>query len=99
MKEATPPPEQAALVARYEELRAIAVAPRITASSSSSGFALLVRQGVAAWTHAWAECAPLHQPRQERPFRAVSGSTDASALVDVLTQMALAGRTQQRISL
>ena len=99
MKEPLPLLARDILIARYEELRAIAVDPRRRASTSSSGYSLLVRHGVAAWTLAWAECAPRSSaPRSDRAPRAALSAANESALVDVLAQMALATRARLETS-
>jgi hypothetical protein len=43
-------------VASYEALRRIALGQREANDGPSLGLALLLRQGVAAWLHAWARC-------------------------------------------
>jgi hypothetical protein len=43
-------------VASYEALRRIALGPRGPDDGPSLGLAILLRQGVAAWLHAWARC-------------------------------------------
>lgn len=92
------PTSQADLAARYEELRSIAIAGS-SASSSSSGFALLVERGVACWAEAWAHCAPVAVAACDgRRSRAPASTSDTSALVDVLTRMALASRSSQGAS-
>src|SRR4030095_11230435 len=49
-------PPTATLVASYEALRRIALGQREATDGPSLGLALLLRQGVAAWLHAWARC-------------------------------------------
>jgi hypothetical protein len=49
-------------VASYEALRRIALGQRGPDDGPSLGLAILLRQGVAAWLHAWARC-----PRRSDP--------------------------------
>jgi hypothetical protein len=49
-------PETATLVASYEALRRIALGQGGPDDGPSLGLAILLRQGVAAWLHAWARC-------------------------------------------
>ena len=49
-------PETATLVASYEALRRIALGQWGTDDGPSLGLAIVLRQGVAAWLHAWAQC-------------------------------------------
>jgi DNA invertase Pin-like site-specific DNA recombinase len=46
----------ATLVASYEALRRLALGQRGPDDGPSLGLAILLRQGVAAWLHAWARC-------------------------------------------
>jgi len=49
-------------VASYEALRRIALGQRGPDDGPSLGLAILLRQGVAAWLHAWARCPCLSDP-------------------------------------
>jgi hypothetical protein len=49
-------------VASYEALRRIALRQADPDTDRSLGLAILLRQGVAAWLHAWARCPPRLDP-------------------------------------
>ena len=46
----------AVLVSSYETLRRLALGHRAPTDGPSLGFTLVLRQGVAAWLRAWADC-------------------------------------------
>lgn len=46
----------AAVVTSYETLRRVALGTHAPQDGPSLGFTLLLRQGMAAWLHAWAFC-------------------------------------------
>ena len=55
-------PRNDGLIARYEELRCLALG-RPTAQPQ--GLALFMRRGMGAWMQAWSQCvAPAHAPTQ-----------------------------------
>jgi hypothetical protein len=49
-------------VASYEALRRIALGQRGPDDGPSLGLTILLRQGVAAWLHAWARCPSPFDP-------------------------------------
>ncbi len=73
-------------VERYERLRGCALAGE--PDGHRLGLALLERRGLAAWTRAWQETAPLPSAAPARP--AVEPPAGAGELVGVLASMALA---------
>jgi hypothetical protein len=77
------------LVARYEALRRTALGPRGVQDGPSLGLAILLRQGVVAWLHAWARC-----PCASDPVAQPAPSLDVppfvhTELVQLWAQMAL----------
>jgi hypothetical protein len=72
------------LVDRYEELRRQALGGG--GHGWRLGLAVVHRQGLVAWIHAWDDVAPLCPP----PSPARVPSTDCSQVVAVLASMALA---------
>jgi hypothetical protein len=73
-------------VERYERLRACALSGE--PDGWRLGLALLERRGLAAWTRAWQDTAPLPAAAPARP--AVEPPAGAGELVGVLASMALA---------
>ena len=51
-------PSPATLVASYDLLRRVALGRRGPDDGPSLGFTVLLRQGMAAWLRAWAQCPP-----------------------------------------
>jgi hypothetical protein len=89
-----------ALTARYEDLRRWAVAPA-GALPHPYGLALLVQQGLPAWMRAWLARVPPVPAADAEPLRRVSAGPSplpsaGSALVVLLSTMALASRTEDR---
>lgn len=88
--------DPAALVQRYEELRAVAAGTK-DCTSVVQGLGILLCRGMAAWVRAQVEAPP-------HPSPAVRGSRDAqvlppglsSDLVGILAGMALAVTTEAR---
>jgi hypothetical protein len=72
------------LVERYEELRRRALGAG-TADGWRLGLAVLERQGLAAWIHAWDDVAPAPVPARSTPAPA-----GCEQVVAVLASMALA---------
>jgi len=76
-----------AAVQRYESLRAGVLARRMGADRQ--GLALLIREGMATWSSAWA-CCVLSAPVPNAAVSTVPcGTPEASALVRLLASMAL----------
>jgi len=63
-------------VASYEALRRIALGQRGLDDGPSLGLAILLRQGVAAWLHAWARC-----PRPSDPVARPAPALEIPPLV------------------
>jgi hypothetical protein len=78
------PPAGPELAERYEQLRRSALAGE--GDGQRLGLAVLRRQGLAAWAHAWDAISPAPLP----PAPVPPPDGDASALVAVLVSMALA---------
>lgn len=84
-------------VEAYEELRKHVLSG--SPSSSHSGLALLLRQGVAAWVSQRSACAALKsQPAavQEPQAAALASNGLHADIVRVLASIALAGRQEMR---
>ena len=75
---------------RYETLRAAVLAQR--PGAYQQGLALLMREGMARWSSAWASCAPSAPPAgsaSSASLQAPPETPGASALVQLLASMAL----------
>jgi len=79
--------DREAVVQRYEALRSAVLTRRTGADRQ--GLALLIREGMATWSSAWA-CCVLSPPAPNAAVSTVPcGIPEASALVRLLASMAL----------
>jgi hypothetical protein len=82
-------PPATTLVASYEALRRLALGQPGPHDGPSLGLAILRRQGVAAWLHAWVRCPRPADPRAPAAVPLGIPSFIHTELVQLWAQMAL----------